>query len=104
MRHLANPQRHVLTTEQAAGFGEVLKVLAHPSRLLLLSLVARYGPVRPTDLQPHIALSQPTISHHLGLLYDAGFLVQDRKTREVLYSLAPNALEQVAAALVGEGR
>lgn len=101
MRQLINPQYQVLTAVQAEDFGAVLRVLADPQRLRILSLLAANGPLRGVDLVPLTGLCQPTVAHHLGKLLAEGFVTRRRKGRDVRYSLSPEALDYVASFLAG---
>jgi ArsR family transcriptional regulator, arsenate/arsenite/antimonite-responsive transcriptional repressor len=72
-----------LSPDQAERVTPLLKALADPVRLRLMSLVASHqrGEVSACDLNDAFDLSQPTISHHLKVLHEAGLL--DRKKRGV---------------------
>lgn len=84
--------------QQLAG---VLKVLADPVRLRLLSLVARApgGEVCACDLVDVLERSQPTISHHLKVLHEAGVLSKERRGVWIHYSITPTAIAGVCDAL-----
>lgn len=102
MRQLANPHHHILTPGQAADFAAVLHVLADPKRMLILSLLAHHGPLRNADLIPHLHLTQPAVSHHLGKLQKAGFVARAKATQDgIPYALVPEALDYVASFLRG---
>ena len=101
MRQLANPQYRILTPPQAADFAAVLHVLADPTRLRIVSLLAVNGPMRGTDLAPHVAVTQPTVVHHLGKLLCEGFVTRRKRGRDVLFTLAPETLDYVASFLAG---
>jgi ArsR family transcriptional regulator len=80
----------------------VLKALADPVRLRLLSLVASHagGEACVCDLNDAFDLSQPTISHHLKVLHEAGLL--DREKRGVwVYYRASSAAVRALAELIG---
>ena len=66
---------------------EVLKVLANPSRLELLHLLAQ-GPTEVSRLAALIGASQPNVSQHLAILRSAGLVEPDRHGREIRYRLA----------------
>jgi ArsR family transcriptional regulator, arsenate/arsenite/antimonite-responsive transcriptional repressor len=79
----------------------VLKVLAEPARLRLLSLI-RAQPTQEAcvcHLTDALELSQPTISHHLRVLFDAGLLERERRGNWVYYRAVPRALDGVRLAL-----
>lgn len=66
---------------------EVLRVLAHPSRLELLHRLAD-GPTEVSRLAASIGISQPNVSQHLAVLRSAGLVEPDRHGREIRYRLA----------------
>lgn len=74
----------------AAGFA----VLADPARLRLLSLVAsaESGEVCVCELVEPLGRSQPTVSHHLKVLADAGLITGEKRGRWVWYRVVPDAL------------
>ena len=82
-------------TELAAAF----KVLADPARLRLLSLVLASGESCVCDLTAPVGLSQPTVSHHLKVLVDAGVLQREKRGRWAWFSPVPGALGALAAIL-----
>jgi ArsR family transcriptional regulator len=90
--------REPLTAEDATPLARRLKALADPARLRLLSLVAAHegGGACVCDLIEPIGLSQPTISHHLKVLVDAGLLTRDKRGVWAYYSLVPGALDALA--------
>ncbi len=89
--------------ERLAG---VLKALAEPTRLRLLSLVAAQpdGEACICDLTAPVGLSQPTVSHHMKVLTDAGLLTRDQRGKWAYYRLVPDALDTLAALLTTTGR
>jgi ArsR family transcriptional regulator len=74
-----------------------LKVLADPARLRLLSLIrsAEGGRATTGFLADQVALTQPTVTHHLGALFDAGFLERERDGRQTWYSVHTDGLQAV---------
>jgi ArsR family transcriptional regulator len=90
-----------LTEGDAEGLAAALKVLADPARLRLLSLVANApgGEVCACDLVEPLGRSQPTVSHHLSVLTDAGLLVRERRGRWAWYRAVPERLAALAGAL-----
>jgi ArsR family transcriptional regulator len=94
-----------LSVEQAAQIVPVVKALADPVRLRLLSLVASHqdGEACVCDLNDAFDLSQPTISHHLKVLHEAGLLDRSKRGVWVYYSVAPGALAGLAALIGGVG-
>ena len=95
--------RDPLSAEQAERIAPLVKALADPVRLRLLSLVASHadGEACVCDLNDAFDLSQPTISHHLKVLHDAGLLDRDKRGVWVYYRLNPAALGDLAALLGG---
>jgi ArsR family transcriptional regulator, arsenate/arsenite/antimonite-responsive transcriptional repressor len=95
--------RDPLTADQAERIAPLVKAIADPVRLRLLSLVASHsdGEACVCDLNDAFDLSQPTISHHLKLLHDAGLLDRDKRGVCVYYRLNTNALGDLAALLGG---
>jgi ArsR family transcriptional regulator len=93
-----------LTEQQAEGIAPVLKALADPVRLRLLSLIASHANAEACvcDLNDAFDLSQPTISHHLKVLHEAGLLNRSKRGVWVYYQVRGEALAGVAA-LVGGG-
>lgn len=83
----------------AADLADSLKVLADPVRLRLLSLIAAAGEVCACDLVAPLGRSQPTVSHHLGILADAGLVERERRGRWVHYRAVPARLRVLRDAL-----
>jgi ArsR family transcriptional regulator len=83
-----------LTAEQAAEVSPLLKALADPVRLRLLSLVASHadGEACVCDLNDAFDLSQPTISHHLKVLHEAGLLDRSKRGVWVYYAVNRSAI------------
>ena len=98
---LASPLAEREAEELAAAF----KVLADPVRLRLLSLVAASDEACACDLSDPIGKSQPTISHHLSVLTDAGLLTREKRGRWAWFRVVPERLEVLRDALdVGSRR
>ena len=91
-----------LSMEQAEQVAPLLKALADPVRLRLMSLVASHpgGEVCACDLGGEFGLSQPTISHHLKVLHDAGLVDREKRGVWVYYRARTNALLSLSA-LIG---
>ncbi|MEU9744883.1 ArsR/SmtB family transcription factor [Streptomyces niveus] len=87
-----------LDEEQAAELAKVFKALGDPVRLRLLSMIASRagGEVCVCDLTPAFDLSQPTISHHLKLLRQAGLIDCERRGTWVYYWLLPETTARLA--------
>lgn len=94
--------REPLGAGPAVELATVLKALADPARLRLLSMVAAHdgGEACVCDLTEPLGLSQPTVSHHLKVLVDAGFLTRSKRGTWAYYALVPGALDAVAGTLV----
>ncbi|PVE63706.1 ArsR/SmtB family transcription factor [Microbacterium testaceum] len=92
----------VTEAEELAGR---LKALSDPTRLRLLSIVAGAAEQEACvcDLTEPVGLSQPTVSHHLKVLTEAGFLTRSKRGTWAYYRLVPGALEAVAGALRIDG-
>ena len=93
--------RSPLSAEDAATLAGTLKAIADPARLRLLSLVAAHegGEACVCDLIEPLGLSQPTVSHHLKVLVDAGLLTREKRGVWAYYTLVPGALDSLAAVL-----
>jgi ArsR family transcriptional regulator, arsenate/arsenite/antimonite-responsive transcriptional repressor len=91
-----------LTAEQAEQVAPLLKALADPVRLRLMSLVASHegGEACICDLNGAFNLSQPTISHHMKVLHDAGLVDRDKRGVWVYYRARPQALASLGT-LIG---
>jgi len=92
----------VIDHAAAESLAAVLKALAEPTRLRLVSLIAAHGAGGQAcvcDLTDPVGLSQPTVSHHLKVLVDAGLLEREQRGKWAYYSLIPGALNAVAAAI-----
>jgi ArsR family transcriptional regulator len=91
-----------LSIEQARQVAPLLKALADPVRLRLLSLVASHkgGEACICDLNADFDLSQPTISHHMKVLHEAGLVDRDKRGVWVYYRARPQVLASLGA-LIG---
>ncbi|WP_189455696.1 ArsR/SmtB family transcription factor [Streptomyces abikoensis] len=90
-----------LAEDQAVELAKVFKALGDPARLRLLSMIASRagGEVCVCDLTPAFDLSQPTISHHLKLLREAGLIASERRGTWVYYRLLPEMTDRLAGIL-----
>jgi len=88
----------------AVELAGVLKALADPVRLRLVSIVASApeGEVCACDLPQAVGRSQPTVSHHLSLLVRAGVFEREQRGKWAWFRLRPDILAAVRGAL-GEG-
>ena len=85
----------------AAGLAQIFRALGDPVRLRLVSLIGAHqgGEVCVCDLTSAFSLTQPTISHHLKVLREAGIIDSERRGTWVYYRLVPAALERMSALL-----
>ncbi|MEU1972013.1 metalloregulator ArsR/SmtB family transcription factor [Microbacterium sp. NPDC019599] len=90
--------REPLGQQDAEQLAVTLKALADPARLRLLSIVAASEGQEACvcDLIDPVGLSQPTVSHHLKVLTEAGFLTRSKRGTWAYYRLRPEALTGVA--------
>ena len=95
----------VLTDDEADELETVFKALADPVRLRLLSLVLAHEGAEACvcDLLPHFDLSQPTISHHLKVLHDAGLLHREKRGTWVFYLARPEAMDALGSLFAAAG-
>src|SRR5215475_12059831 len=93
--------REPITASQAADLAHKLKALADPTRLRLVSMVAAHegGEACVCELTEPLGLTQPTVSHHLKVLVDAGIFTRDKRGVWAYYALVPGALEALSAVL-----
>ena len=92
-----------LTEDDAAVLAAGFKALADPVRLRLLSLIASApdGSACSCDLEEPVGRSQPTVSHHLGLLAEAGLITKERSGRWVMCAVVPERIAALREALAG---
>ena len=90
-----------LSEADAAVLARGFAALADPARLRVLSLLAsaEAGEVCACDLVEPVGRSQPTVSHHLKVLAEAGLIVGDKRGRWIWYRVVPERLAQLRAAL-----
>ncbi|MEO7126536.1 MAG: metalloregulator ArsR/SmtB family transcription factor [Nakamurella sp.] len=84
----------------AAGrLATVFKALGDPTRVRLVSLIAASdgGEACICDLTVPVGLSQPTVSHHMKLLVDAGLVTREQRGKWAYYAVAPGALDALAS-------
>lgn len=96
-----------LPEAESMELAAALRVLADPVRLRIVSLVRASPDSRAVtrDLVRRLAVAQPTVTHHLGVLHDAGFLVRERRGRETWYAIEPDAFAAVSQLLApGDAR
>jgi ArsR family transcriptional regulator, arsenate/arsenite/antimonite-responsive transcriptional repressor len=90
-----------LSHSDAEQLAVLFRVLGEPSRLQLLSLIASQptGSACVCELIEPLGLSQPTVSHHLKVLYEAGFLQKERRGTWMYYRVVPQTLQALYANL-----
>jgi len=90
-----------LSADGAAHLARTLKAVADPARLRLLSIVAAHDGQEACvcDLTEPVGLTQATVSYHLKMLTDAGFLSRSKRGTWAYYRLVPGALDAAGAAL-----
>ena len=93
--------REPLDASNAEQLAQVLKALADPTRLRLVSLIAAHegGEACVCDLIAPVRLSQPTVSHHLRVLVEAGLLTREQRGKWAYYRIVPGALDALAGFL-----
>ncbi|WP_280331123.1 ArsR/SmtB family transcription factor [Nocardia wallacei] len=96
--------RQPLTTVEAGVLAAAFKALSDPVRLRLLSAIAaRSGQEACVcDVSDGFDVSQPTISHHLKVLREAGLLTSERRASWVYYRVVPDALQRLSRVLAVE--
>ena len=94
--------RAAISAEDAEKLARRLKAIADPARLRLISLVAAHADAEACvcDLTEPLGLGQPTVSHHLKILVDAGIFSRDKRGTWAYYRLVPGALDSIATLLV----
>jgi ArsR family transcriptional regulator len=95
-----------LPDDAARRLAARFKAIGEPTRLRLLSLVAAQDGAEACvcDLTAPVGLSQPTVSHHLKVLVDAGLLTRTKRGVWSYYALVPGALDDLADVLRSSAR
>lgn len=98
------PGAPTLESETAADLSIRFKALGDPNRLMLLATIAGAEPAEACvcDLTEPLNLGQPTVSHHLKILVDAGFLTREKRGTWSYYSVVPGALQGLCEGLCSE--
>ena len=96
----------VIDAAAAERIATVLKALAEPTRIRLISLIAARSGAEACvcDLTDPVGLSQPTVSHHLKTLVDAGILTREQRGRWAYFTVVPDALDAIGTLLSGTVR
>ena len=94
--------RTPLGQAQAEDLAKSLKAIADPARLRLISIIAASEGQEACvcDLTEPLNIGQPTVSHHLRVLTDAGFVTRSKRGAWAYYRLVPGALDSLARLLV----
>lgn len=94
-------RREPIDAEGAATLAEAFKALADPVRLQLLNLIATAdtGEACACDLVEPVGKSQPTVSHHLKVLREAGLIEGEKRGTWVWYSVVPSRLDELQRVL-----
>jgi ArsR family transcriptional regulator len=93
--------QEALSEDEAERLAAALKVVADPARLRLLSLIQAQpdGEACTCHLTDPLGLSQPTVSHHLKVLHDAGLLEREKRGSWVYYRVVPEGLALLSEVL-----
>ena len=91
-----------IAEDNASNLASSLRALADPARLRIISMVAAHEDAEACvcDLTEPLGLGQPTVSHHLKILVDAGYLTRSKRGTWAYYKLVPDALDGIARLLV----
>jgi ArsR family transcriptional regulator, arsenate/arsenite/antimonite-responsive transcriptional repressor len=91
-----------LSSAEAEELSAMFKALGHPVRLQIVDLLSRFaGQVCVCDVENQFELSQPTISHHLKILREAGLVAAEQRGLWVFYYLRPAAVDKLRSLLDG---
>jgi ArsR family transcriptional regulator len=83
-----------LSAERAECIAALSKTLSHPVRVQIVDILNRYGgEVCVCEIERHFALTQPTISHHLRVLREAGLIDGEQRGLWVYYRIKPGTLD-----------
>ena len=93
------PSTPPLAAEDANALAEKFKALADPARVAIVNRLAAADEVCVCDLNAALELSQPTVSHHLRVLREAGLVESSRRGTWAFYRLVPEAIEQLRGTL-----
>jgi ArsR family transcriptional regulator len=95
------PAGAVITAEEAEQLARRFKALGDPTRVRLLSLIAAHdgGEACICDLIDPVGLSQPTVSHHMKQLADAGLVTREQRGKWAYYRIVNDALTALATAI-----
>lgn len=91
----------VVSDETAETLARMFKALGDPTRVKLLSMIAAApaGEACICDMTDPVGLSQPTVSHHMKLLAEAGLVTREKRGKLAYYRVVPEVLRSLATAL-----
>lgn len=94
--------RETLSASQADDLARSLKAIADPARLRILSIIAASegNEACVCDITDELEVGQPTVSHHLKVLTDAGYLTRSKRGTWAYYALVPGSLDALSRVLV----
>jgi ArsR family transcriptional regulator len=95
------PATAPLAAAEAGALADKFKALADPARVAIVNRLAAADEVCVCDLNAALDLSQPTVSHHLRVLREAGLVESSRRGTWAFYRLVPEAIEQLRGTLGG---
>jgi ArsR family transcriptional regulator len=94
------PSAQRIPSETAETLASIFKALSHPVRIQMLSLISQgNGTLCGCDIERHFDLTQPTISHHLKVLRDAGLIISEARSVWQHHRVNPETLEKVQSLL-----
>ena len=87
-----------LTDEEVESTAALFKALGDPARVKILNLLAQTrSPVCACEFEPALGLSQPTVSHHLKKLTEAGLIEREQRGKWAYFSIERDAVDKLAA-------
>jgi ArsR family transcriptional regulator len=87
----------VLSDDEAEATASLFRALADPARVRIVNVLATSGePVCVCELMEPLGLAQPTVSHHLKKLVDAGLLEREQRGKWAYFSIKPEAFSRLA--------
>ena len=93
-----------ISDDEADATAELFRALADPARVKIVNQLANAsGPVCACEIVPALGLAQPTVSHHLKKLTDAGLLEREQRGKWAYFSIKADAAERLAGLIDVEG-
>jgi ArsR family transcriptional regulator len=96
--HTPSIFERLLTRRDASTLATTLRALGDPERLRILTAVAAAGGLNVSEMMRFVSIAQPTVSHHLKVLHDAGFVERAKHGTWVVYTVVPERLAALGAA------